>query len=171
MTQVKLYQDIDACINAEMPQGWGKLKEAKVAVSSGHTALTEGFTFKIRWAPAMIEKLASLDLDLVWTTTWQHDAALGVGPVIGWGEDARYLAPLDGVVSFPTILWKLEAVVHDLEENPGPFVWIDDEIEDYELVKDIIKDYGGLLIAPNAFTGISTKDIEQIEQYLAVLED
>ncbi|WP_428956214.1 hypothetical protein [Streptomyces sp. cg35] len=79
--------------------------------------------------PAHGAQLQALPFDLVWCTTWQHEANEWIGPHIGlpelpvieWPDSAR-TARSDGV------FWKTEGVVRWAEGRS--FAWIDDDFTD-----------------------------------------
>jgi len=70
--------------------------------------------------------LAALPFDLVWATTWEHEANEYIAPVLGLPE-LPYIAwsenrddPADGV------FWKTPEIVAWAEGRP--FAWVDDQI-------------------------------------------
>lgn len=88
--------------------------------------------FKVRLTPWHGEELTKLaDLyDLVWCTTWEHDANTMIGPRIGLPE-----LP---VITFPKTLTDHDARVYFktptvVEYATGrPFAWIDDEVSTWD---------------------------------------
>jgi hypothetical protein len=123
MTNVKLFLDVDGVINVfrkpnQNKTGWPELTQA------------ECMGYIITWSPLLLQKLESLGLDLVWTTTWQEEASQFLGPTINFGTGAPWLSPVPGeAFGYPTIDWKFSAVREHVKANPGPFIWIDDEME------------------------------------------
>jgi hypothetical protein len=75
----------------------------------------------------------------------------------------------------PEILWwKLEAIQR---EHPSgePFVWVDDELDERCRSSDgvldtllALLDVPFLLVCPNAHVGLQARDIERIENFVAV---
>lgn len=157
----QLYLDVDGVVNAQYtPKAWGGRQK-------GH-ATTEGYTYPISWAPGMIDALRSLDLDLVWTTTWRDDAVASIAPLVGWGTDGRVLHPNlnpKALTTFPSIEWKALAVAADQRENPTPFIWCDDEIWAYEI--NLARELGGLAIPVDHNTGITPQNVDMMQDYLA----
>lgn len=161
----RLYLDVDGVINAEYASGTERWPEQKHGIA---------YKYMIEWAPHMIEALAALPLDLVWTTTWRDRAVTNIAPLIGYGHNGRVLHPVGGIsvrTTYPSIHWKSNAVYEDLETNPvDRYIWIDDElylgrpshagyVGDWQISKD------GLHIRPGGFYGIQPKHIELMEEY------
>jgi len=154
MNRTRLYLDVDGVLNAQMPMGWGRL-------GNGY-ARVDGVEYKIRWAPAMIDALRSLDVELVWCTTWRDNAKVSLAPLIGWGEHGRVLHPWEEDV-WPSIDWKFPAIQDDQKASPSRFIWIDDEIE--SKMRDAFHE--ALVIKTNDRIGISTAQMQDIRDYLA----
>lgn len=70
------------------------------------------------WLRPMLQRF-----ELVWATTWEHDANRLIAPIVGLPEDAR-------VVRFGSIErigdWKIDAVAALAGDRP--LAWIDDEL-------------------------------------------
>lgn len=125
----------------------------------------DGTTYKIIWSQEMIQELKSLNLDLIWTTTWRQHAARSIAPLIGYGHDAPYLTNSEQVSPYePSITWKVQEVINHQQENPSKLVWIDDEIDLPQM--NAVKNLGGLLIPTDPNWGITPKHINQIKEYL-----
>jgi hypothetical protein len=163
--KVRLYLDVDGVINTDTFGHWGDSKDEGYAYA-------EGRGYKIRWSPAMIDALSALPLELVWTTTWRDDAPAYIAPLVRWeaGKTARVLHPPTGVMGdntylyWPSIYWKHEAVLLDQTETPSPFIWLDDELSERNLLAaDLL---GGLAIPINPVMGITPEVIAQIEEYI-----
>lgn len=153
---IPLYLDVDGVINAQMPQGWGKLRDAVLRD-------WEDWSIKFRWAPGMIAALAAFDLELRWCTTWRDEAPRLLAPLLGWGHVyERVMHPLTDTLYWPSIDWKYDTM-RSVEQPDARFVWIDDELMDYHRAAFP----NALVITTNAVTGISPKDIERIAEYLA----
>lgn len=158
--KTKLYLDVDGVINA-----WEAHKVWDEATIRKGVAGAEGFAYDIIWSQQMVDELFSLDLDLIWTTTWRQHARLAISPLIGYGEEAPYLTNSMAVSPYePSITWKVEEVIAHQKNNPSKFVWIDDEI-DY-VHKNAVKSLGGLLITPTPDIGITPSHIELIKNYI-----
>lgn len=158
--RVKLYLDVDGVLNAWYAHvSW---PESEIA---NEIATVEGRNYKIIWSKDMIEQLFSLELDVHWTTTWQDAANTTLSPML-FGEERSYpvTTPLNGIVDFPSIFWKMEAVEADQKADPTPFVWIDDEIS-FPHIR-WAKDNGGLAISPEPNTGITPYHLELIKSYI-----
>ena len=79
--------------------------------------------------PALGARLAALDCELVWATTWMDDANVCLAPWLGlpqlplvdWPDEEEFPAPLH---------WKTRPLVDWAAGRP--FVWVDDEITDVD---------------------------------------
>lgn len=187
----RLYLDVDGVLNAshaarrwrtedEAPDsGYGRgfatsyenNGQGELAVGWSDYRVAKEQTYRITWSTKLIEALKSLDVEIVWCTTWCDDANRSVGPLVGLGGDHRVLYPRGGVVTFPSIYWKSEAVCADQEESPSPFIWIDDEVWDLgsETLLSVlpgqpIERY--LLVGPEPNFGVSPQQIEEIRNFL-----
>ncbi|MFG1793674.1 HAD domain-containing protein [Nocardia sp. NPDC049149] len=81
--------------------------------------------------PALGPLLSNLGCELIWATTWSHDANQYIGPLLGlptlavmeWPESTT-----DPIDTWFGLHWKTRALV---ERAAGrTFLWIDDEISD-----------------------------------------
>ncbi len=172
MTKIrpKIFLDVDGVINAQAanyeygldPMGWRHLDQ-------GIATTPEGNRYRITWAPEMIAELNKLDVDIVWTTTWTTGAETQIAPLVGLELPSRVLVPLNNEpVSFPSINWKLEAVVDDQTTAPGPAIWLDDELSIAQM--DVAEPLGILSIRVDCTSGIRPEDIDRIKQYIAAAE-
>ena len=66
-----------------------------------------------------------------WVTTWEHRANSAIAPLCGLARDLPVLT--HGVNDEEWDLdWKFVAVRKAIEQDPRPFVWIDDGIDSSE---------------------------------------
>jgi hypothetical protein len=160
-TRPRLYLDVDGVLNAYYKGLWGS---EQLVGSAGVPS------WSIHWNPDMVSALAALiteyDVELVWCTTWREDAPVEIGGLLGFGQDARVLHPLDGRTTFPSIEWKREAVLAEQILDPSLVIWVDDEIDDAVLAVWEENDYSGLLINPDPQYGIQPDQIEAMRKYL-----
>jgi hypothetical protein len=113
-------------------------------------------------------------LEMIWLTSWEHDANAHIGPAIG-------LPPLP-VVEFPGNQvdgwarngWKWDNVLHATEGRP--LAWIDDDFEEpwNKTNRDRFLDARGdtptLLHPINPKTGLTDDDMTTIGRWAATLE-
>ncbi|MCZ1012038.1 hypothetical protein [Streptomyces lydicus] len=87
--------------------------------------------------PAHGAQLLALPFDLVWATTWAHEANEWIGPrlglpdlpVIAWpGDQKTESSPY--WKSEPKVFWKTRTIVEYVTGHP--FAWIDDEFSDLD---------------------------------------
>jgi hypothetical protein len=87
--------------------------------------------------PAHGAQLLNLPFDLVWATTWAHEANEWIGPPLGlpklpwisWPEGLKrasspYWKPA------PAVFWKTRTIVENVAGRP--FAWIDDDVTDLD---------------------------------------
>ncbi len=180
LKRVRLYQDIDGCLNAcYNARAWRQPEDdVNAGYSRGYVApqyddygrLWEGqkwFKYKMEYNSRLIEALNSLDVEFVWTTTWREDAR-AVGTLMGLTpRSERVLHPLDGFTSFPSIKWKWAAILQEQELDPSPFIAVDDEWGDVSpFMRDSMERMGGLLINPDPNLGMTPADVARMRAYI-----
>lgn len=118
--------------------------------------------FDLCMSKSMVAALAALPADVVWLTTWRHDAP-------------KHVAPLVEAPEWHVIDWGYEkgaALAQDQAANPRPFVWVDD----YEATEANVRYFIGktnipyLLIKPNPLQGITRAHMREIQGFLEWLE-
>ncbi|WP_236574566.1 hypothetical protein [Nocardiopsis sp. FR26] len=87
--------------------------------------------FDVRLNPSHGPALLGLPVDLVWGTTWEHDANKLIGPVIGLPE----LPVCEWSKTEPKgidrrVYYKTPDLVDYAEDRHRPWIWVDDEIGD-----------------------------------------
>jgi len=178
--RVRLYEDIDGCLNASHNgrpwrtsedyvnagycRGRAKVRHDDRGVEKPHSDIS----YLMEWNSRVIDELNTLPLDFAWLTTWRADA-MGVGELMGLTLPQRVLHPLNGKTTFPSIDWKYESVRAEQEPDPSPFIWVDDELGDIPqiAIDYMVKDLGGLLIAPDPNFGITPHHISMMREYIA----
>jgi hypothetical protein len=115
---LRVYCDIDGVINAwHADRAWGLGMESE-----------DVSEYILAWSSRMVHVLGSLleedGVELVWLSGWRTDALL-VSKAIGWEGAGRVLGPVSGVLSFPSVYWKAEALWEDLAGYQGYWAWFD----------------------------------------------
>ena len=115
-------------------------------------------------SPAMLLALSRLELEVVWCTTWGLQAERAFGAMLGFGArrtlDLHSTPLASGGV-------KGAAVLADLQADPAPFVWIDDEaittlaVERLESLQVPM-----LLIEPSRTIGLEPADVKRIDAFV-----
>lgn len=115
---------------------------------------------------AVTERLLALDAELVWLTTWGHDANDGFSHILG------RLPVLDS--DSEDRWWKAQAL-HDYVTTHGPYdriVWLDDEMggyaQDVAWVADALAAVGTqlLVIGPELMRGLQREDLASARRFL-----
>lgn len=127
--------------------------------------LVDDSPFHLVLSRRMAERIRDLDAEVVWLTTWEHDANAVVAEVLAWD-------PNDVVVrrDTGTEWWKLVAIAERIEADPRPFVWVDDELERRKReVERWLRglDVPALAISPRPEVGLTAAELEQIEEFVA----
>lgn len=180
--KVRLYQDIDCCLNAshnarawrdkENPEDLGGYAHGYAAPRfDDYGQLNEGgnyFKYKMEWNERLIEAYNELDVELVWATTWREDART-VGELMKITHTPqRVLHPLSGKTTFPSIEWKWAAILQEQELDPSPFIAVDDEWDGVTtFMREALESRGGLLISPDPNLGMTPADIKKMQEYIA----
>lgn len=162
MTKPYLFLDVDGVLNADHPT-FGDTKEVDVKVNSR--------TFTITYSPCLLTRLEALPVEIVWVTTWEEHAETCLVPGIGALHGKRHLSSA-GHRKFSDFygLWKQSTIEAELERDPRPFIWIDDDAIGRDAETDLKA--AGVpfhLVRANYDTGITEKDLAGIEEFLAGL--
>lgn len=189
----RLYLDVDNVLNAnkaarkwrtegdapDSGYGWGFAVSWDAIPSGGWTSYGP-YKARMTWSVKLIQALKALEkdqnLEIVWCTNWTTDAPASIGPLMGLGRSHRVLEPLNGVVTVPSIDWKIEAVREDQLASPSPYIWIDDEVWDLGTEK-ILSTLPGepldryLLIGPDGPWGITPQHMNEVYSFLKGLEN
>jgi len=180
--KVRLYEDIDGCLNAEYNARAWRTAEDVGSVGAGYQRAwvhpeyddfgvrkgTGMIKYRMEWNDRLIGALNELPVELVWATTWRADA-LKVGTAMKLiHTPQRILHPVNGRTTFPSIDWKYESIRLEQDTSPSPFIWVDDEIDSIPYIarERMEKGYGGLLISPEPNLGLTPIHIDQMREYI-----
>lgn len=161
--------DIDGVINAGDPPEGG--------VYQRKTVLLRSWTVQVCYDPAVISRINLLAgrADIIWLTTWGHDAVHQLSPALGLRTFAVGQEPGGGAslgarpgdrLGHPW--WKQEVVAGLLREGgASALVWTDDDITG-GVRAQITRAWSGpaLLISPDARVGLTMVELDQIEEFL-----
>ena len=165
---VKVYIDVDGVINSfhegRKHTGWvGEWRAERV------------MGYWINWYTDLVDTLNELakadDVEIVWLTTWQNNAAELLSPALGIeGENWRVLYHKDGefLYSHSKDWWKLNAIKRDIAEHgPDKVIWIDDDISFDRSACEWIKEQSNVLaISPFTDYGMTKSDFDGIIEYI-----
>ncbi|GAB7189961.1 hypothetical protein NUM3379_06670 [Kineococcus sp. NUM-3379] len=152
--------DVDGVLNASRP-GWSAPPRIRNAYSGG-------FEYRIRWAPALLQRIRALHaggrVDIRWCTTWCADA--------GQLEQMFELPVLprawpDRLLGEDAAAAKLAAARQVLAEGHR-LIWTDDdEVPTDGPVRDELTGTGrALLIRPKPSLGLQPRDLDAIEAFI-----
>ncbi|MBG0825954.1 hypothetical protein HS048_35370 [Planomonospora sp. ID91781] len=158
--------DVDGVINVTRPGGWAGMPRRGTAYSGGEV-------YRMRWAPALIDRIRALHraggVEIRWCSTWCADAD-EVERLFGLPPLARaWSGRLPGAAAAAAV--KLAAARQVLAHGRR-LVWADDvEVPACGPVCEELTEGGrALLIAPSPRTGLQPADLDAIEAFVAASE-
>lgn len=105
------------------------------------------------------------DMELVWATTWEHDANTMIGPVIGLPE----LPVIEW--GFTAIMWKFNGVLEYAGDRP--LAWLDDDFGLFETEREWFEKERGdvptLLHHVDPRVGFTAEDLAAVAEWRAAL--
>ncbi len=163
------FLDVDGVLNVigprpAGPEDWPHYERGPV--SSG-----DGLAFPFVWAPDLIDCMNLLaaggHVSVRWLTTWEYDAPTCVAPVLGL-RVGHWIAETDDM---PYILtwWKLRAIRNHMFDDPGPFIWTEDEIKHHHEARqhvDMMPRDQALVIQPSPKKGLTPEHISLIVDFI-----
>lgn len=131
--------------------------------AGGHNDWLPAPTFAV-YSPTMVDRLAGMNAELVWLTSWRNEANRDLAPLFGWAQ-------LPTVARRPeNVWWKLEALMAWRPDRP--FVWIDDELDDRSEEIEFLHyrldslDVDYLCVSPDPRCGLSVTELDQIAEFV-----
>ncbi|CAL9498287.1 hypothetical protein SUDANB176_03390 [Streptomyces sp. enrichment culture] len=128
----------------------------------------EGNPLLGRLDPAVGARLLALPCDLVWATTWRHEANAAIAPRLGLPSLPVVDRPEDDAPAPRGLHWKTRL----LSEWAGhrPFVWLDDEIGAMDrLWIESAHPAPALLLRVDPARGLTEADLAVTEEWLSLL--
>lgn len=156
MSEVTVFLDVDGVLSPVAPprhdhwDDWERI---------------EGIPFHLVLSRQMAARIADLGAEIIWLTTWEHDANAVVADYLGW-EPHEVLERKDSTGQW----WKFEALAERIESDPRPFAWIDDELERRK--RDVgpwlrDRDVPVLALSPRSEIGLTPGEITRLEDFVA----
>jgi hypothetical protein len=182
--KARLYLDVDGVLNADHPQFnlFGATdspdanKKFVINVKAGGGLVN---SYPMTFSPVVVKQLdAFRDLykvELVWLSTWNENLeVLRLPAKFGGLEGGRVLHGVIDRYSKTTrawTKWKADALLSDQKGDNLPFVWVDDEAVDCHAstVDKALPDVSKLFLAPRAYHGLTTTNLDTIEDFLKTL--
>lgn len=166
MTRPVWLLDVDGVINCTRP-GWHAAPFHKTVWSN-----TADREFRIRWAPALIQRIRALHrsglVEIRWCTTWCGDTS-GLEHVFG-------LPALTSAFEVPAGRYvgdvKLAAARQVLADGRR-LIWADDDEvpTSGDLYDELTRDDRSLLVRPDSRTGLLPEHMDAIETFAAAGEE
>lgn len=166
-----LYLDFDGVFNATEPQH-DVVEKFIIKVKGSSNFRTENH---ITFSPTVVGLIEQLrqqyKAELVWLTTWnenntvlrlaEHLGGLDHGRVLPANLHTRQVGKKDWTQ------WKAEAILADQQENPRPFVWVDDNAHTYwdNYVKGHTQQVS-LFVSPRSRHGLTLENVLNMGVFL-----
>lgn len=129
-----LFVDVDGPLNpyaakpTRRPKGYVRHRMRPASWAANYP---EAKPLRVWLNPAHGPKLLRLPVELVWATTWSHEANEWIGPEIGLPELPVVEWPERLSMASAGLFWKTQPVV---EYSAGrPFAWVDDQITEADV--------------------------------------
>lgn len=172
-----LFLDVDGVLNAldGLNRGdWPDFKKHKVHLPI--PGYSEWRKFTVRVSPKMCQALAELPVDIRWATTWEDQANATLRELTGFpkhpvacrvGETEQTMQGLVVVEKH----WKWLDIQVQLEADPRPLVWIDDEDIPWNAAADLrLRGIPHLFIKPVSEIGITRAHVDEVRTFLEELD-
>jgi hypothetical protein len=171
----RLYLDVDGVLNAfgfELDlASFDDFELHEVVVDTN-----DGFNLSLRLhlSRTMGEQIGSLGAEIVWATTWEHNADTMIVPLCGLPRGLAVLErPPDAA---PGGGWKFDVVRQAVADDGRPFVWIDDDLDTFGDDRLTPRRWAAdlpvqcLLIAPNPRAGLTHGQLEAVGEFIDRME-
>ena len=167
-----LLVDVDGVLNAVVAPPLSVRRDS-VPSSGLFEAEFTARNFPIRVPIGTRERIGTLQtmFGCVWATTWEHNAAEHLSPVLGFGVDWPVIRFHDDFPDAGT--WKLPAVqrfANAPEYQSRPLAWIDDDLQPDALEWAAHRTRSGvptLMVRPNAYEGFTSRQFQRLLNFHA----
>lgn len=162
--------DVDGVLNPFPPRGQ-RLGEPWIRAKCSLDGRTYPVTLNPEHGPKLLKLAEETDAELVWATTWEHDANREIGPRIGLPElpviEVQWHRSWMGS-GVAGVMYKTPHVAAYVGERP--FVWFDDDFSpaDFEYLAERVGSH--FLIGVSEETGLDETDFELAAEWLADLK-
>lgn len=110
----------------------------------------------------MADAIDELSVRIVWLTTWRD---LANSHICSW-LDCEDQAVVVGGGEIEPAVWKAGAVRDHVLDGGGPFVWIDDNLDDMvRLIEPALVNHRHLLLQPDPYVGLTRSHLDQVERF------
>lgn len=151
---------------AERPE---RLSEGFTVHRMHPTGFETGKGLRVALKPSHGASLLALGAELLWATTWEHEANEWIGPHIGLPELPVITFPEPDYWNPERLYWKTKRIVQWMNDNRTgiPFLWLDDEItkRDNMWIADFAAP-GSIAMAISPKTGITDEHLEKIKEWI-----
>lgn len=159
-----LYCDVDGVINPADK----KLDNISMSSLKRQIPFIKDFLkvpIRFRWNQDVIAELASLPVNLIWLTTWNHDAVNLLEPLLGL-KSSNMLPYRMKIYEIRNQRHKYDLLKNHQKNNPSDFIWVDDVATKHYDDAHWSEDYSRLIIRPNFKTGLTLEEVERIKEFL-----
>jgi hypothetical protein len=167
-----LFLDVDGVLNAFQFDPnlatFTDFEDHEVTVDKGN-----GFRmiFDLCLSRSMGRRIATLPAEIVWVTTWEHNADLKIAHLLDLPRGLMVLDMPDGAAELGAA-WKLDVVSRVVTAEMRPFVWVDDDMDTFRNEKESARRWAAnlpvenLLLSPDPRTGLTHGDFDAIKDFL-----
>lgn len=161
--------DVDGVLNPFPPFG-RRLGEEWIRAKCSIDGHTIPVTLHPDHGPKLLKLAEDTGAELVWATTWEHDANTHIGPLIGLPalpviEVRRELQTLGSGID--GVMYKTPYVAKYVKNRP--YVWFDDDLGPEDARYLAGRTGAHCLITVNDWTGLVDEDFDQAREWLTGL--
>lgn len=134
--------------------------------------------YNITYSPTVGQRLLALaqrpGVELIWLTTWEHNANRWIGPLFGWPTfpvlDRHDIHEgTSGLLVADQTWWKYVEARALYEADEVPFVWVDDDLVwNWDGAVDWVKSLNdaALAISPGTSYGLTPTLVDEVEKFV-----
>lgn len=130
----------------------------------------EGYAiWDVAWSAELIDQVNSLTtlpgVETIWNTSWD-ETAVCFGELVGLvGCDTWRVADTSRTNSDTWAKWA--NVKGDYDQNPVPFIWVDDHLSRKRAATSWVKSVGGLHLSPETHVGLTPQHLRKMREFAA----
>jgi hypothetical protein len=161
--RVRVFLDFDGVLNPEVKPPSGPLTDWCESVVDG---------VSVMWSPTVAGRVAALAArsEVLWLTTWGQDAQVHLAKLM---QLPRFELAGTDKGDAPWRWWKHDVVTAFWDNDPRPFVWIDDDLTLFDEASDwmgSLPPEQALAIAPNPEVGLTPNHLDTIDRFVTSYE-
>jgi len=165
----RLYLDVDGVINAMTERRAQDFSAVDVTVFGNGMRMTYPILYNQNILNGLQQLRNEFNMELVWLTTWlEDDAILTLVAKLGTIYDGRLLPIPQRRLSGRSAAWKVNALLADLNNDPVPYIWVDDvDIHFYGEKAKSESAERALHISPQPNRGLEMSDLDAMRAFMS----